>query len=93
MKPVGNFFQPWRYNPFTPFGPTIEPVAPNAFLSEEPVKLLAKGLVKNLPWLVGLAKDEGLYPAAGDSLVLHRRLLSLTENPYARPLFRESTLW
>ncbi|KAK7592872.1 hypothetical protein V9T40_007624 [Parthenolecanium corni] len=58
------FFQPWRYSPFTPFGPVVEPVAPNAFLSEEPVQLLTKRLVKDLPWLISFNTDEGLYPAS-----------------------------
>ncbi|KAK7575719.1 hypothetical protein V9T40_012005 [Parthenolecanium corni] len=58
------FFQPWRYSPFTPFGPVVEPVTPNAFLSEEPIQLLTKRLVKDLPWLIGITADEGLYPAS-----------------------------
>ena len=55
----------WRYYPFTVFGPVVEPNHPNAFLSEEPGKLLTFKRVKNIPWLIGMSKDEGLYPAAG----------------------------
>ncbi|KAK7575720.1 hypothetical protein V9T40_012006 [Parthenolecanium corni] len=58
------YFQPWRYSPFTSFGPVVEPANPNAFLSEEPLQLLADGRFKKLPWLISLNKDEGLYPAA-----------------------------
>ncbi|KAK7576418.1 hypothetical protein V9T40_012704 [Parthenolecanium corni] len=57
-------FQPWRYSPFTPFGPVVEPPSPNAFISEKPNHLLSKGLVKDLPWLVTFNTDEGLFPSA-----------------------------
>ncbi len=46
----------------------MEPASPNAFLSEEPIQILKSGKFKDLPWLISLNKDEGLYPAAGELL-------------------------
>lgn len=57
-------FQPYMYNPFSPFGVTVEPKSDIAFLTEEPMKLLLKGKFKKLPWLLSQTQDEGLYPAA-----------------------------
>lgn len=41
------------------FGPVIEPESQSAFLSEDPLKLLKRGKVKQVPWLVGLVETEG----------------------------------
>ncbi|KAL7048231.1 hypothetical protein ACKWTF_003275 [Chironomus riparius] len=57
-------FQPFLYNPFSPFGLVIEPVHESAFLSEHPRSLLESGKFSHLPWLLTQTKDEGLYPAA-----------------------------
>lgn len=57
-------FLTWRYCPFTAFGPVVEPVSSNNYLTEEPAALLRSGRIKNIPWLTSLCKDEGLYPAA-----------------------------
>ncbi|XKL63065.1 hypothetical protein PGB90_005429 [Kerria lacca] len=75
---TAKIFQPWRYSPFTAFGPVVEPVNNNGFLNEEPIKLLAEGKVKNLPWLISLCKEEGLYPVA-DFLVTDEYLKELDE--------------
>lgn len=55
----------WRYCPFTVFGPVIEPRNRNAFLSENPIKMLQNKRVRNLPWMAGVVQTEGLYPGAG----------------------------
>lgn len=57
-------FQPFMYNPFSPFGVTVEPKSDSAFLTEDPIKLLLKGKFKKLPWLLSQTQDEGLYPTA-----------------------------
>lgn len=57
-------FQPFLYNPFTPFGPIVEPDSAEAFLSEHPLVLLREGRVRNSPWFSSNVQDEGLYPAA-----------------------------
>ncbi|XP_065212962.1 esterase FE4-like [Planococcus citri] len=57
-------FMVWRFCPFTPFGPTVEPDSPNAFLSTHPLDLLKNGKVKNLPWMTSVTEKEGLYPGS-----------------------------
>lgn len=60
-------FQPWLYNPYTPWGPVVEPPGtPRPFLEDAPYRLLASGrtLHRDVPWLTGLTTHEGLYPAA-----------------------------
>ncbi|KAK9511867.1 hypothetical protein O3M35_000440 [Rhynocoris fuscipes] len=57
-------FQRWMYNPFSPFGIVIEPPSPNAFLSESPVNIILKGKAQDIPYLVTMNSDEGLYPGA-----------------------------
>lgn len=59
----------------------MEPENSNSFLTEEPIKLLKTGQFKDLPWLVSLCKDEGLYRAAGNFFFLVRddfNLLSIS---------------
>lgn len=57
--------KPWRYNPYSPFGPVVEPPGPGSFLSEKPIDVIRKGKVQNVPWLISVTEDEGLYPVAG----------------------------
>ncbi|XP_049937818.1 venom carboxylesterase-6-like isoform X1 [Schistocerca serialis cubense] len=57
-------FQVWRYNPFTPFGPTVEIAGKKPFLSKHPAHLITEGSVQDLPWLTSVTTEEGLYPAA-----------------------------
>ncbi|KAG8239169.1 hypothetical protein J437_LFUL018574 [Ladona fulva] len=59
-------FQIWLYNPFSPFGPVVEPknVKDKAFLPDDPFILLSNGKVQNLPWMTGVTSHEGLYPAS-----------------------------
>ncbi|XP_065211478.1 esterase FE4-like isoform X2 [Planococcus citri] len=33
-------FMPWRYNPYSPFGPVVEPPGPKSFLSEKPIDII-----------------------------------------------------
>ena len=57
-------FQPFLYNPFSPFGVVVEPESETAFLTEDPLKILEDGNFKKLPWLLSQTQDEGLYPSA-----------------------------
>lgn len=57
--------QPLLYNPFSPFGPVVELPSENAFISELPYHILAKGLAADVPWLLSVATHEGLYPGSG----------------------------
>ncbi|KAG5677930.1 hypothetical protein PVAND_007644 [Polypedilum vanderplanki] len=57
-------FQPFLYNPFSPFGVVVEKPHKNAFLTDLPQKLLKNGNFNKRPWIVSMTKDEGNYPAA-----------------------------
>lgn len=57
-------FQPFLYNPFSPFGVVVEKNNPNdPFLPDFPSILLEKQEYQKIPWLATATKDEGLYPA------------------------------
>jgi len=60
-----SLFQPFLFNPFTPFGVVIEKPSKNAFLSEAPLQLLKSNHIYQLPWLLTFTSDEGYYGAAG----------------------------
>ncbi|CAO1323800.1 unnamed protein product [Diamesa hyperborea] len=57
-------FQPFLYNPFSPFAVVVEKPSPTAFLTDYPENILKNKKTKNLPWLATICQDEGLYPAA-----------------------------
>ncbi|XP_066996622.2 venom carboxylesterase-6 [Anabrus simplex] len=57
-------FQTWRYNPFTPFGPTVETAGAEPFISKHPVEIITEGGAQDLPWLTSITSEEGLYPVA-----------------------------
>lgn len=57
-------FQPWLYNPFSPFGLVVDSWAKDPIFPEHPLILLQKGLVKDLPWITSYTSAEGLYPAS-----------------------------
>nr|WCC58154.1 carboxylesterase [Pharsalia antennata] len=57
-------FQPWLYNPFSPFAVVVDEWAKDPLLPEHPYKLLKKKLVRNVPWIASHVNSEGLYPAA-----------------------------
>ncbi|XP_047107326.1 venom carboxylesterase-6-like [Schistocerca piceifrons] len=56
-------FQMWRYNPFTPFGPTVETAGSTPFLAKQPAELMAEGSIQDLPWVTSVTTEEGVYPA------------------------------
>ncbi|RZC33705.1 COesterase and/or Abhydrolase 3 domain containing protein, partial [Asbolus verrucosus] len=55
-------FQPWLYNPFSPFGPVVDPWSSDPVLPEHPYSLLKKKKVYDIPWIVSYTNSEGLYP-------------------------------
>ena len=57
-------YQPFLYNPFSPFGIVVEVPNDSAFITDHPKNLLKLGNFKKLPWLLSQTQDEGLYPAA-----------------------------
>ena len=58
-------FQPWRYNPYTPFGPVVEKSTENYFINRSPIEIIVSGDVQDVPWITGVVSEEGLYPVAG----------------------------
>ncbi|XP_025192338.1 esterase E4-like isoform X2 [Melanaphis sacchari] len=52
-------FMPWLYNPFSPFGPTVELIGDEKFLPDIPEKLTPY----DIPVLMSVTKDEGLIIA------------------------------
>ncbi|KAF5307041.1 hypothetical protein FQR65_LT18484 [Abscondita terminalis] len=69
-------FRPWLYNPFSPFGVVKETEGSKPFLNEHPYEILLNGKATNLPWLVSVTSEEGLYPAA-DYLLKDNYLIDL----------------
>ncbi|KAJ8933687.1 hypothetical protein NQ318_008405 [Aromia moschata] len=57
-------FQPWLYNPFSPFGVVLDyNWATSPLLPDHPYKLLKNQKVADLPWMASYTSGEGLYPA------------------------------
>lgn len=71
-------FQPFLYNPFSPFGVVVEKPCDTAFLTDTPKNLLMNKKTKNLPWIASVTQDEGLYPAA--ELYNEKHLNTLDKN-------------
>lgn len=45
----------------------MEPEGEDRFITDEPYNLIEAGKVQDLPWIASFTKDEGLFPAAGES--------------------------
>lgn len=56
-------FQPYLYNPFSPFAVVVEPKHNGAFISEKPIDILRLRKFQELPWIASATEAEGLYPA------------------------------
>ncbi|KAJ4451370.1 hypothetical protein ANN_02832 [Periplaneta americana] len=72
------YFQVWMYNPFSPFGPTVETAGSTPFLTKHPVDLILEGNVQDVPWMAGATTEDGLWPAA-DWVGCDRTLAELNE--------------
>lgn len=57
-------FQPFLYNPFSPFGVSIEANHENAFIYQHPKNILWNGSFSKKPWIASQVLDEGLYPGS-----------------------------
>ncbi|VVC27649.1 Hypothetical protein CINCED_3A001615 [Cinara cedri] len=53
-------FLPWKFNPFTPFGPTVEMAGVERFLMDLPQNLPSH----DVPVLFSFTQDDGLYSSA-----------------------------
>ncbi|PSN36678.1 hypothetical protein C0J52_16276 [Blattella germanica] len=58
------YFKEWLLSPFSPFGAVVEKAGPKPFLDKHPNDIILEGRAQNLPWMVSVDKDEGLYPIA-----------------------------
>ena len=76
-------FQPFLYNPFTPFGVVVEKPCDTAFLTDTPKNLLVNKKIKHLPWIASVTQDEGLYPAAELYNKIHLKALDKNWNDLA----------
>ncbi|KAF5272311.1 hypothetical protein FQR65_LT04969 [Abscondita terminalis] len=59
-----NVFQPFLYNPISPFGIVIDKWSSKPFLNEHPYALLQKGKIMDIPWIFSNVESEGLYPGS-----------------------------
>ncbi|XP_073838534.1 esterase-5B-like [Musca autumnalis] len=58
-------FQNIAYNPFTIYGPVIEPYnIPGAFLTQHPIDIIKSGNFSHIPWLATYVSEDGGYNAA-----------------------------
>ncbi|XP_019892431.1 esterase-5B-like [Musca domestica] len=58
-------FQKFAYNPFTVFGPAVEPPnTPGAFLTQHPIEIIKSGNFTHIPWLASYVSEDGGYNAA-----------------------------
>ncbi|XP_044734894.1 venom carboxylesterase-6-like isoform X2 [Chrysoperla carnea] len=73
-------FLGYLYNPFSPFGPTIEKGGNNPFLAEAPYKLMKEGKIQDIPIIFSVSQAEGLYPAG--EFISNQRYLSDINNKW-----------
>lgn len=71
--------QPFMYNPFSPWGPTVDAFAKHPVLPDYPARLIQQGRVADVPWLSSVTTAEGLYPAA-EFLVSDEAMKYIDEN-------------
>ncbi|XP_055844168.1 esterase 6-like [Episyrphus balteatus] len=61
---VGKMFK-FLDNPFNLFGPVVEKEnTPGAFMTAEPRRLIQRGEIANIPYMVSMTSEEGAYNAA-----------------------------
>ncbi|KAL2720426.1 venom carboxylesterase-6-like [Vespula squamosa] len=72
-------FQPWLYNPFTPFGPVVEKHGDSPFIDQSPIDIIQSGNVQDIPWITSSTSEEGLYPVA-EFIADDKYLKELDEN-------------
>lgn len=57
------------------WGPTSEPDLPGAFLTDIPKNILNSKKQKNLNWIAGVVRNEGLVITSGKSLFFYSKIL------------------
>lgn len=64
-------FKPFEYSPLNVFGPVVENVeySKNPFIEQDPMTMMNDRKGWDVPWIVGVVKNEGLYPTASESCV------------------------
>ncbi|XP_054737010.1 juvenile hormone esterase-like [Anastrepha obliqua] len=77
---AGDSLKYWNVDPMTNFRPIVEKHADkDAFLTQHPVQLLAKGTYKPVPWLAGMVPGEGAV-----------RVLSILANQTLKQQFNDN---
>ncbi|XP_046428129.1 venom carboxylesterase-6-like [Neodiprion fabricii] len=55
----------WRASPHVPFGPVVEKEGSElTFINQPPIEIISSRKAQDVPWIVGIVSEEGLYPAA-----------------------------
>ncbi|XP_045470486.1 venom carboxylesterase-6-like isoform X2 [Harmonia axyridis] len=57
-------FMDWDFDPMIPFKPVVEPPSKEAFLIDTPANLFKAGKFADVPWIVGVNKEDGLLRSA-----------------------------
>ncbi|XP_046737845.1 juvenile hormone esterase-like [Diprion similis] len=60
-------FQKWKFVKHYIWVPTVEPDVEGAILTQNPQDLIKAGKSRDLPWLCGVTRDEGLFQTGGKS--------------------------
>lgn len=64
------YFQPFLYNPYSPFAPVVDTWAKDPLLPDHPYNLLLNKKVQDLPWITSYVSSEGLYPGSGNFSII-----------------------
>ncbi|XP_044261768.1 venom carboxylesterase-6-like isoform X2 [Tribolium madens] len=58
------YYQPWLYNPFSPFGVVVDSWSQDPVLPDHPYNLIKSKKMIDSPWITSYTSSEGLYPAS-----------------------------
>ncbi|PSN36676.1 Venom carboxylesterase-6 [Blattella germanica] len=74
-------FHGWKDEPYSPFGPTAEGAGITPFMTVHPVEAFLNGTIQDLPLLMSVTTDEGLFPAA--AWITNEEILNEIETQFA----------
>ncbi|XP_011688312.1 PREDICTED: esterase FE4-like isoform X2 [Wasmannia auropunctata] len=60
LATLTQYFSIWRGHPWCVFGPTLENNSKDAILTMHPLKIMKRGLFRDIPTIMQFVKDEGL---------------------------------
>lgn len=59
----------WRGNPCCTFGLTIEDESEDAIFTMDPLTVIKNGLLRDIPFIMGVVENEGLISTGGNVYV------------------------